>query len=235
MSLTAGPASADDPKKETPAIQTSEVSWFYNYAIQLGRDSYLHDELQVVDYQQQQLKSLNDELQPRHNELMKEYREAFTKGDYQKARDVYTKEVNAYKEEYVERVKKVLLAHQVRRIEQLIRRQKFMYSQRRSPSSYYGSQDDLDLPLRLAEELDLSDSQLEKLRKAVAEERRKMEEEIAQIKKRALQEVIGSLPSGKRREFLDLVGKPYDFAAAQEARSERFREEARKHREAQEQ
>jgi hypothetical protein len=236
MSVAAGLASADDLKTETPArsqYQMSEALWFYNYVIQLERDSHLNHELEVVDYQQQQLKSLKDEMQPQYDELMKKYRQAFTKGNYQQARDVYTNEVNSYKETYAERVKDLLLPHQVKRIEQIIRQQKSRYS-RGSSSSYYGRRDDLDLPVLLAEELDLSDAQLEKLKESVEKNRKEMEEEIERIKEKALQDVLKSLPSRKRREFSELVGEPYDFAGAQKARSERYQEEARKRREAQE-
>lgn len=237
LSLTMAATSAEDTRKESsarPERRTSDTSWFYNYATQLVSDKHLGEELDVVDHQLQQLKRLENEMQPQYDILMKKYREAFTKRDYAKARKIFADEVNAHKAAYVERTKEVLLPHQVKRVEQLITRRKLMYLQHSNSPIHYASQDELALPIQLAERLELSDAQLERLKAVVHEERRKMQIEMDRLNKKALDEVVGSLPARKRRAFLELVGDPYDFTAAAEERTKRFHAEAKKRREQQE-
>ncbi len=226
---------AADPKQEstrTSQRSTDDTTWLYYFTSQFESNPYLTRELELVDFQQKELQAIKKEMQAEYNQMMQEYRQSYRKDNYQQAQAEYREKLQEYKERYLDRVEEVLVPHQEKRLEQVVRQQKALYARGGGASSrYYTRRDEFDLPMLLAEELELSEKELEIVKTAIKESRLEMEDELKRIREESIRKVINSLPPDKRRRFDDLVGQPYDFSAARRAISKSYEERRRKERE----
>jgi Spy/CpxP family protein refolding chaperone len=172
----------------------------------LYRDDVRQD-LQLVDEQQEKVEALADEIR---TELQNEMREMFRgmqdlsdeerQQQFEKIRE-RMEDVNADAEK---RLKKVLLPHQFDRLKQIDVQ---MRVQQQGSSALTSGE--------LAETLDLTDAQRERLEERAAEVERELQEKIGQLRLEARNKLLDVLTAAQRAKLESLMGD--DFAATDAA------------------
>ncbi len=110
--------------------------------------------------------------------------------------------MKASNKEFDDKANDILLPHQVTRLKQLI----VQSQSRRSGGPSSGA-----LPSMMIEELDISDEQMEEMKKKAEEVREKMNEKIAKIRQQAEEEILSVLTADQRAKYKEMVGDAYDF------------------------
>lgn len=109
-----------------------------------------------------------------------------------------------------ESIDKILLPHQSKRLTQLSL-QRSLRGGAAQAAAALSSGD-------LAEDLKVSESQGEKLQEKARSIEEKLRKEIAKLRKKAQEELVGSLTPAQQREFKEMVGKPFTFAEPERGR-----------------
>lgn len=169
----------------------------------------VRQDLQLVDEQQEKVDALADEIR---TELQDEMREMFSQmrdlsdeerqQQFEKIRS-RMEEVNADAEK---RLKKVLLPHQFDRLKQIDVQ---MRVQQQGAGALTSGE--------LAEMLDLTDSQRERLEERAAEVEQELQEKISQLRLEARNKMLDVLTAEQRAKLQSLMGD--DFAATDSAPS----------------
>ncbi len=106
-------------------------------------------------------------------------------------------------------IHETLLPHQVSRMQQITLQQSL---KRKNP---YG--DELGAPIALADRLELSEEEKEKLKEAIEKAREAFYKEVRELKKKATDDIMASLPVEKQKQLQEIMGDTYD---PEEARKE---------------
>ena len=222
-----------DSKKDEPravvvnTAQYPSTNWNFYLLSQLQYNPELMKQLELSDGQQEKLKTAVKDMQAEQAELMKKYQEAYKTGNYQEAQAEYMKSMGEYQTRFEESAAEILLDHQMNRLKQISRQQQALYSRGNwsSTSRYYSYQDGLETPVNLAKELELSEAEVAKLKEEIEKNRQEIADEIKRMQEKAMENVLGKLPAGKREKLKELIGEPYDFQAAQRATLEIYQKQ----------
>ena len=109
-----------------------------------------------------------------------------------------------------ESIDKILLPHQSKRLTQLVL-QRSLRGGAAQAAAALSSGD-------LAEDLNVSESQGEKLQEKARSIEEKLRKEIAKLRQKAQEELVSSLTPAQQREFKEMVGKPFTFAEPERGR-----------------
>jgi len=108
-------------------------------------------------------------------------------------------EVKSYFEDLQNQVDGILLPHQQKRLKQL-------FFQRQTARGNSGL---MNGPI--ADELNLSEEQIEKMRAAAEKAQQELREKVAALQKEAREKVLAFLTKEQRAKFDELIGEPFDF------------------------
>lgn len=170
----------------------------------LGQEG-IQKELELVDDQIETLKELQQEQREALRETFMGLRERFQEQGEEARRQVWSEiqeEMQESNKEYDSRANEILLPHQVKRLKQLV----VQSQSRRSGGPSSGN-----MPQSVIDELDISDEQIEEMKKKAEEVRDRMNEKIAKIRKQAEEEILSVLDADQRAKYKELVGEAYDF------------------------
>ncbi len=168
----------------------------------------LREELEIVDEQVEELKSVIIDFQKDmqkanadHGEDMIQVQELIRKGKHKEAMEMSRKfqdKMIDISKKHFEKVEQQLLPHQVKRIKQVTRQEILKYSS--------GFKDEFGIPLAIADDLELTESEIKKLRTATTKAREKYYAEIVNLKEKAHAEIMKAIPAGKRGKVKEIVG-----------------------------
>ena len=165
-------------------------------------------ELELVDYQLEDLKKIKYDFHRDMGKVSKEFRGKSLNERRELVRSCY--------ETMQGQLEKALLPHQFDRIKQIS-----------VQSMALNTDGSLNLGNLIAnrsvqEKLSIESAKLQDIRKRIAEERRKLEEEIARLKAASQKRILEALSPDQQREFASLIGEPFDFKGHQVDRSGRL-------------
>ena len=167
----------------------------------LQRDE-VRQEIQLVDEQQQQLEALADELR---DEMRTEMRDLFgqmrdlSEEDRRARFDEIRSRMEEIRADAESRVEKVLLPHQLERLKQIDVQARI---QRQGAAALTGGQ--------LAETLNLTPDQQQKLQARAEEVQREMDEQIRQLRLEARNKILEVLTAEQRAKLESLMGEQFD-------------------------
>lgn len=210
--------------------QSQELTWKNYMLVQLEHNRELQQELEIADYQIEQLKEIREATKAQERELSANYREQLRSGSRPEAQQQYMKTLQELRKDSIEQCEEVFLDHQRKRLNQVVQQQLAQYSNGGFAANQRTSinPNSLNFALNFARQLELSPEEAEALREKVEEERAALLEEYRRLEAKALERILESLPADKRRELREIAGEPYDFAAAQQSIQESYREANRR-------
>lgn len=170
----------------------------------VGQES-VKKELELVDDQVEAIEALQEQQRAEMQEMFSDIRQRFQGLEPEARREAWAEiqeEMKTLNKDFEGKVFAELLPHQIDRLKQLV----LQSESRRSGGATAGT-----LPASLVEELDISEEQLEAMKKKAEEVRAKMEEKIAKIRAQAEEEILSVLDSGQREKYKQLVGDSFDF------------------------
>ena len=177
--------------------------WFgeRDSSIGLLQNDKVRDELELVDDQTAELEALRDELTQEMRNMWSGMRD-LSREDRREKWEEMRADMDVRRKELEERIQGVLLPHQQKRLDQL-----FMQSQARRRGGTLG----FDASDRLAEKLNLTDEQKEKLKKAAEDAQKELEEKISRLRDKAEQKVLSVLTPEQRKQYTDIMGDSFKF------------------------
>jgi len=160
--------------------------------VMMLRSEQIRDELEVTDEQW-------DDLQQLQRDMMGEMRNMF-----QEMRDMDEDERADFMKEVTEDIQaeigEILLPHQTKRLKQVSLQQ----SMRRGTGGLLRNQAVID-------ELDLSDSDIEKLEEKNEEVQKELNEKIAKMRKQAQEEIFSVLSKEQRSKLKEMMGDDFEM------------------------
>ena len=166
----------------------------FNNPVFLLRNPKVQEELELVEDQVQELQNLQEEVMGKVRDTFRGMRDAD-----QDARAARMEEIKTYFEDLQKQVDGILLPHQQKRLKQL-------FFQRQTARGNNGL-----LSGPLAEQLNLSEEQLEKMREAAEKAQQELREKMAKLQQEAREKILSFLTSEQRAKFDELMGDPFDF------------------------
>ena len=163
----------------------------------------VQQELQLVDEQQEKVQAVSEEM---GNQMREELRDLFSQmqdlseEERQERFDEIRTRVEKLNAEMEKRLKKVLLPHQFDRLKQIDLQTRIQ--QRGAAALTTGE---------LAETLNLSDSQREKLEERAAEVQQELQEQIRQLQVDARNKIFEVLTAEQRAKLETLMGDQFDM------------------------
>jgi len=158
-------------------------------------------ELELVDEQKEKLKKIREESTAKMRDMYKQLRDKTGEGRQKK----YYELAKQLGEETEKKVRGVLLAHQRDRLKQIV-----LQSRLRG----YGTSHALTSG-ELAEKLDITDEQKERIRKAQAEAQKKLQEKIREFYRKAYEEareeVMKELTDKQRKQIKEMMGEKFEW------------------------
>ena len=155
-------------------------------------DQNVRAELEMVDDQYEQLKQLNSSIQQRSAEQLKAI-------DFKSAD--WTQQLSGIRERASNELNSLLLPHQIDRLKQIR-----MHSQLRRRSFV-----DIITSDPVKSDLEISEDQTSRLRKAEKEIEEKLQKEIARLRAEARDKLLGELDSGQKAKVESMFGDVFEF------------------------
>ena len=186
---------------ESVTAQSSRGWWQGDSTINLLQSDKVREDLELVDDQVNELQSLRDQIYQEMRESWSGMRGLSREERREKFAEIRS-DMEARRGEIEEQIKDVLLPHQQKRLEQLS-----MQSQARQK----GGTIEFAASDQLAEKLNLTDEQKEKLKKAAEAAKKELEEKIKKLREKAEQKVLAVLTSEQREQYKDLMGDSFKF------------------------
>ena len=174
-------------------------------AMDLLGDPKVRGELDMADFQYENLKSLNSDIRKRMADQFRSLDFSNPKGIGEQVRQIRDR---AEKE-----LKDVLLPHQMTRLRQLGAQSQL---RRRSLADILTSE-----PLR--SELEISDSQETELKESEKEIEKELAEEIAKLRAEARNKLLSKLKRSQRKQVEEIFGEIFEFNQLKNARPNRKR------------
>lgn len=160
-------------------------------------DSDIRSELEMLDDQYKELQELNSEIQKRAAEQIREL-------DFSN-RDTLISQINSIRKSAIDDLNKVLLPHQVERLQQLRMQTQL---QRRSLIDILTSD-----PVK--SKLEISDQQSTNLKEKEKEVEEELQREIAKLREKAREKLLSSLNVKQKEAVEKMLGESYKFPAGQ--------------------
>ena len=169
----------------------------------IAQNPMIQKELEIVPDQLGTLGTLMKDYQSYQQKIMMEYqkeiadaRSAIAEGDQKKAMEIgrgLQKKMNERTSEIIGELEETLLPHQLRRLRQLARQQSLKYQS--------GYNDEFGVPYALADELELTKKQKEKLKQTIEDARKRLPEKTRATQKVHAQAYHGSVAARKARSL----------------------------------
>ncbi len=171
-------------------------------------------DLLLVDDQLEQIQEINKEFAKKIKEQLGEIKDEQGNFSFNPGANL-GELIRDLKQQQQQEIEKILLPNQQQRLKQVARQMKM----KRLGTSRL-------LTEQLAEELDLSEQQQERIRTRAKELQEEMNRKVAELRENAWQQLIQELSSGQRRKLEELIGD--DLVISDEDRDGRFRRLIRK-------
>lgn len=172
----------------------SQMGQIFNNPIMLLRNEKVAEELELVDDQMDELKELQEEAMSGMRDMFMGMRDMS-----QDEREEKMEEVSDMMEKLKDDVNDILLPHQQKRLKQLNFQNQ---NRRRGGTGVSGS---------LAEELDISESQMEEMEEITAKGNEDIQKAVAKMREDIQKKVRGVLDSEQRKKWDELIGQEFDF------------------------
>lgn len=217
-----------------------ETQMFMQQLMQLGYNSELRKELEVVDDQVESVKELAQDYQKEMMEFHQEngklgmkIQKLYKEGKVEEAKEVteeYQRLSREFSDSYMDQAAEVLLPHQIKRLNQIAKRQGARFSNQ--------FQDEFGIAVSFADEIGLSAEEKKRLIDAIKEARKEYYATVEEAKKKANEKIMAALTTEQKEKMKEILGEEYDQQAMQrKARAEMMkkqREMMKKRRESQE-
>jgi DNA-binding Xre family transcriptional regulator len=173
----------------------------------------IQEELDFVGEQRDQYKKLQQD----YNSRIRQKMEAMNKGgfDPEKAKS-FGEEIRALKEQQARDIEELLLPHQVNRLKQI-------QLQQRMKAMGLNALNDK----KLAEELGMSEEQLEKLKERAKELSSDLQKKIQELREETQQTLLKELSKDQQEKLKELTGSKFDLPAPKPLEARRSRDGAR--------
>lgn len=162
----------------------------------------VQEELDLVDDQIEDLKSLQEEMQTAMREMFSGMRDMDPE-ERRTAMEEMRGKMEKKAEEFQAEVDEVLLPHQSKRLKQLA-----FQTQNRVVGGFGGRG---GLSDALKEELDITSEQEEKMQSAAEKAQEEMQAEMRKLQSRMEEKVLKELTDEQRKKYKELTGEPFDF------------------------
>lgn len=207
---------AEEQKKQM------EVQFLMQQLMMLGHNSELRKELEVVEGQVDDVKKLAQGYQKdmmnfytENRDLIAEMQKSFQEGDMKGGQELskqYQDKNREFMEGYMDKVKEVLLPHQINRLKQIARQQQTKLMNQFN--------DEFGVAVSLADELGLTAQEKNRLIDTVKKAREEYYETVNAAKKKAKDQIFGVLTTEQKEKMQELIGDDWD----QDAMSRKTRE-----------
>ncbi len=175
-------------------------------ALGLLGDEKVQDELELVedqidaiqDYQQEQ----RDSMQKMFSGMRDRFRDMSDEERSEAMTDIREKITQSNKE-FQERVFSDLLPHQIERLKQLMSQ---------SSSQRLGGMSSGNISDELAEQLGLTEAQIEKLKEKAAEVKVDLEAKMTKLRQQAVEEILSVLDPAQREKYREIMGESFQFS-----------------------
>ena len=210
------PALAQQEDAATKARQRQtkmmETQMFMSQLMQLGFNSDLREELEVVDDQVEDVKKLAQNYQKEimefhmeNRKYMEDVQKLYQEGKHKEAQKIseeFQEKNDALSQRYMDRAAETLLPHQMRRLQQIARQQRV--------KSVNQFSDEFGVAASLADELGLSAAEKKRLIDTIKEARKEYYETVAVAKKKANEKIMGALTTEQKEKMKEMLGESYD-------------------------
>ena len=181
------------------------------YSLGWLRSPHVQKELEIADYQMEQIDKLQAKLQADVQELYADIRKSPREEQQEQYRHVQDKIKEIYRDGESQ-LKEILIPQQIQRLEQV------SVQMRMRGSVAYG------LRGELAEKLGLSDEQQKLLQEKAAEKNRELHKKYAELRAEMQKELLEEVLTDKQQKQLkDMIGETLEFNAAQPLRGAQSR------------
>ena len=164
-----------------------------NSMLGLLSNADIRKDLEMVDRQYEELKTLNDEIQKRMAEQLRAL-------DFSNAESL-REQLNSIRNSAKKELNSVLLPHQLKRLNQLKAQQRLRF---RSLVDVITSE-----PVK--SDLAITDKQEKLLRKEEREIQEELQRQIAKLRNEAKQRILSRLQPGQKQEVVEMFGDFFDF------------------------
>ncbi len=159
----------------------------------LAKDSGIRTELEIVDSQVKKLEELKAEYIERGNEISAETKSLAGK----EAQQVTSQMWQENHKTTLKEIEKILLPHQVKRLNQIARQSSIKFVARGDRFKMY---------IVIANQMGLSDSELKAFQKKVMKEKQEYEQNLRELMKKTDQAVFRHLPKKAQKRVDELFG-----------------------------
>lgn len=161
-------------------------------------NSDVQKEIELDAEQLDSFKQVSSEFQKKMQEQTKDLRSGKIDPEKMKAMSA---SIKALQDEQTARIKKILVPHQLQRLEQISTQQ---YLDSAGTAAALASQ-------KLAEQLGLTKEQIERIKERSEQVNKEMTEKIAQLKEEGREKILSELTSEQREKITQMTGKKYSF------------------------
>lgn len=182
---------------ETVYAITPAPLMYHGDSFSMLNDTQVQKELELMEDQQKQLLNLQQTFAQQISELVRDRKKQSTKEDGQALKTA----IREAREEQRKQMEGILLPHQLDRLKQVALQMKMK------------SRGDMQMltDQELAQKLEISEEQKERLKQRAAEIKAEMEDEIAQLKKKARQKLLRELTAEQRKQLEEMLGNEFDY------------------------
>ncbi len=157
-------------------------------------------ELELLDEQIEDLKEVQEELQNERREMFEGMRGKFRNGNREEVFAEMREKMGKLNEKSQERLGKILLPHQMKRLKQLS-----MQARLRTQQSLNGFTSET-----MVETLDLTEEQVARLKEKQKQVEADFRKRIAQLRGEAWEQMMSELNAGQRAKLEESLGKPFE-------------------------
>ncbi len=188
---------------QQPTTESLDGNPFADKMVNALFDRRVQKDLELVDDQKQQLKSLMDEIQAKRKTMattLKEFAQSASEGEIEEKRNELVASFEAFKNKYYQSVTKVLLPHQQERLGQLTAQLMIRDAQNKYPVSV--------LAPEMKKFLDIDEKQAEAIKKKAIEVRERLAKQVKELTDKAKAELMDQLTAEQRKKYQKLIGDP---------------------------
>lgn len=162
----------------------------------LAKDPRIRVELEIVDYQVEKLEMLKAEYSGRIQQVGEEAKSLSNK----KGEKLMSEKWEEIQISTVKKIERVLLPHQIKRLNQLARQR---------PIKFVARGDRFKMYIVMANQLDLSDEEIESFKKNVMKEKQEHEKKMRELMAKTDSAVRQHLPKKAREKYNEMFGEIY--------------------------
>jgi Spy/CpxP family protein refolding chaperone len=175
-------------------------------ALGLLGDEKVQGELELVEDQIEAIREYQQEQREAMQEMFSGIRESFRDMSDEERQEAMTdirEKMTQSNKEFEERVFSDLLPHQIDRLKQLMAQ---------SSSQRLGGMSSGNVSDELAEQLGLTDEQMEALKEKAEEVKVDLEAKMAKLREQAVEEILSVLEPAQREKYREIMGESFQFS-----------------------